>query len=258
MRTVGLLACALVGCGLGVTGLTPNETALETDGGSPTQTIGEDASPIDSAVEEVDAAPAEGFCASLSKPALFCDDFDISPDASTGWDKRSGSVQRTLSEFKSAPGALDAVVSGGTASLLEKSFQVTSSISLELDVRFPSIPSTGVLSPFILRPSNDTGGYLYLYFKADRTYMQVASDEYSKWLTPPTPGVWHHITATVTFDSAKTTFAGTFDGVAFDWSNVPNTAHAWQIAQTVTVLVGANPYQTSGELFIDNVVVNAR
>lgn len=260
VRGVSLLACALAACGLSVTGVAPEESATGTDAGHADATTASpsDSSVTDSTISENDSGkPATGFCATLAPAPTFCEDFDTAPDAADGWDGRTGSVQRTTNQSKSTPGALD-VVSGGGEALLDKDFEVTSSITLELDVRFSTIPPSGALSPFVLRPSNGEGGYVYLYVKSDRTYMQVSSDEYSKWLTPPTPAAWHHITASVTFDAAKTTFAGTFDGVAFDWSSVAKTSHAWEIAQTVTVRVGANPYQTGGEIFIDNVVVNVK
>jgi hypothetical protein len=248
--TLALLACAIEACGLTVTGAT-TDPAPVTDAG-PDRVVTLEAAPVED-------AGAKPFCASLATPALFCDDFDTWPDAAFGWNRVTGTPQRTTSQFLSAPASLDAVVTSAET-VLEKDFaNVASSISVELDVRYAAIPAANPLSPIVIAPSSNGAGYLYLFVQGDRSYMQVSNDEYSAWQQPPpTAGAWHHVSASVTFSSTSTKFAGSLDGKAYDWSMVPKTKYPWQTPTTVTVRVGAHPYQATGEIFVDNVVVNAK
>jgi hypothetical protein len=253
---VTVLGCMIGACGLTVTGIATDEGTSSIDAGAD---AGQPAPNDAASVPTVDAA-GKSFCASLTTPALFCDDFDTAPDASFGWDRKTGSPQRTTSQSSSPPASLDALVATPSPALLEKDFKgVTTSISVELDVRYVTLPTGNPISPVVIAASSDQAGYLYLYVQSDRSYMQVSNDEYSGWeQPPPTAGAWHHVSASVTFSGTATKFAGALDGKAYDWSTVPKTAHPWQTPTTVTVRVGANPYQVTGEVFVDNVVVNAR
>jgi hypothetical protein len=264
-RLVILMATVLsAACGLAITGSAldePSDGADATvDAGASENVDGPtDAAAAGDAGDASDATTATRFCATLAPRPTFCEDFDTDASSVGGaWDSVLSAPQRTTTVWASAPAALDAVSQDGGPTVLEKAFTVNASITIELDVRYVALPATGAVTPFILRPANGNGGWFYLYSHLGRSYLQVGGDEFSAPQTPePATGTWHHVSATMTIDGGATVFTGSLDHVAYTWS-ITKSGHPWAAGTSAILQIGMNPWQTTGELYVDNVFVTAR
>ncbi|HEY8080115.1 MAG TPA: hypothetical protein VIF62_38555 [Labilithrix sp.] len=267
LRRIGLiaaLAVAAAACGLGLAGTATSGAVTPDAGGDGAP--GDDGSPpsVDGGLD----APADGprtFCQTLSPTPTFCADFDT-PDASAnaGWDdafSEAGSalVETSASEFVSAPRSLHVTIAQGSRAGVEKAFTVTTQLSVELDVRFVDVPdSGGVAGPLrITPPAPFPGQDFYYYAHTFDSYFQEFGDDYSLALPAPLPGTWHHVVMTFASSAGIWSVSASLDGTPGWIDHV--ALHQWPSTTTAWISVGLAALfaVTSGETYVDNVVVRA-
>lgn len=258
------IACASFGSS-GTPATDANDgAATAIDGGTP------DAAETAPASEAgADAGP---FCAPNADPhRLFCADFDESDDVEAGWDAlittgNQTTVGASSDVFDSAPHAFHARIAGGSReAALQRAFTLNTTITVALDVLYPSLTNDVDAEIATVRLTNDLGEFNneQLFYAADATdgYFEANSADnvpfFSNHDGPPTVDTWHHIEITLTNDASDyTTVDTSFDGVR-NWEN-HQLPFRW--SGTIYLSVGlADLYMTtSGEAYVDNVLVTGQ
>jgi hypothetical protein len=220
--------------------------------------------PVDGSADVVvDVAP-DGpltFCQMLSPAPTFCADFDgpAQTDPAAEWTSSIVGAGSTLTlvqnPFLSSPRSLRAQTTAGNESSVVRSFSMTTTISIEFEVRFAALPADGTaLSPFMLTPPTFPGFDLYWFVDANNAYFQEYGDDLSPSQPQPSTTAFHKVLLSVTTNGTSSTIDASVDGTAY-WTNHV-MKYPWPMMTTATLHVGAaRAYATNNDVFIDNVVV---
>jgi hypothetical protein len=201
------------------------------------------------------------FCATVTPPPTFCADFD-EPDASAGggWNvlTATGDASVTLSPttFMSAPRSLETSSPHGGTGSVSLNFSLVSSMSVDFDVQYVAVPSSGDISAILLTGPTYPGQDIYFFVSSNSSYFQEFGDDFSSMMAAPSQGAWHHVSISVTTASGVSTINAGVDGTAY-WMN-HHLDQPWPMATTVTLKLGLpDTYEvtTPTQLYIDNVVV---
>ena len=267
----GLAACGISVVGVGADAPTdaldasardgaPSGDAEASDAGSTPDVAVNDASTVDGATASDGGDAGTSYCDTLTPPASLCADFDDG-DFSAGWDSTAADAGTTLSSSAafstSSPRSLHAISTQGKPAALRKTLTVTTSLSVDYDVRFVTSSTTGDVSSVLLTPPTFPGYDVYFFVGGTKSYFQEYGDDYSPMLAAPSPDVWHHVHIALAL-GASTAINASLDGTTY-WSSHA-LLHTWPTPVQATIQIGvASLYQeTNGEVFIDNVVVRAQ
>jgi hypothetical protein len=263
-------------CGLGVLGSATDGTAggdaasseASADASASTDATPADGGSLDATTDATDAAP-DGpitFCTTVTPAPTFCADFDDPADASpsAGWTTThvdaGSSLASSTTVYTSAPRSLHATSPTGVVASVESTFTMLSTLSVEFDVRYASLPASGAgdVSPVLLTPPTFPGFDVYYFAYANGSYFQEYGDDYSPGLAAPSLNTWHHVKISITTNGTTSTIDASVDGTA-GWTN-HTLKHAWPTPTIASVRLGlAGLYQVaSAEAFIDNVVVRVQ
>jgi hypothetical protein len=261
--SAGLWACGLSAVGSKVDDAGTGDAASSE--ASAADVPSSDAS-VNDALVDAEAAP-DGpvtFCTTVSPPPTFCADFDdpAASGPSAGWENLSleagTSVVSSTTVYSTAPRSLQATSTLGYSAVVEKQLPMTSRISVDFDVRYPTLPVTGVVSAIRLTPPIYPGMDVYFFARTTNSYFQEYGDDYSAFLPAPSLDTWHHVAITITTTGLSSMIDASVDGIV-GWKN-HTLLHPWPSPTIATLQVGlANLYAvTSGEAFVDNVVVRTQ
>lgn len=278
---LGVAAMLFSACGLGVVGggtdagespeagadvggtdvTPPPPPPPEADGSFEAATDG--GADADAALDAPPDAPLT-FCQTVSPPPTFCADFD-GPAAvpGTGWTTvltDAGATVALSSTYSvSAPRSLHVTSTQSATAGLEKSLTVTTSLTVDFEVRFTDVPEAGVVGPMrISPPAPFPGQDFYVYEHTFGLYFQEYGDDYSNTIgTPPSLNAWHHVSFAIQANGGGWTVTTAFDGTN-TWTNHP-VLHPWTKPVTVGVALGVVLYGLAvGETYVDNVVIRAQ
>lgn len=205
------------------------------------------------------------FCDTITPVPSFCADFDDPADTNpnAGWDvtptlDAGASVTLSSTTSTSAPRSLRATSTQGKPANVTKMFPMTSQISVELDVRFTMLPTSGNVAPIRVTPPSYPGMDVYYFASSGGSYFQEFGDDYSSGLPAPALNVWHHLVITISTSGATSTITASMDG-ALGWNN-HTLLHPWPTPTTAILHVGlASLYMlNNGDVFVDNVVVRVQ
>ena len=148
-----------------------------------------------------------------------------------------------------------AQTTAGNESSVVRSFSMSTSISIEFEVRFAALPADGnPLSTFMLTPPTYPGMDLYWFVDANNAYFQEYGDDFSPSQSQPNTTGFHKVTLSLTTNGTTSTINASVDGTAY-WTN-HTMKHPWPMNTTATLHVGAaRAYATNNDVFIDNVIV---
>jgi hypothetical protein len=216
-----------------------------------------------------------GYCAT-HVPVTFCDDFDETPSTTTapfGFASAKSSNGCTLitnPRGQSAPNALlvTSSLGNGTRCSADNDFTVPSTITVEMDVQFLSLP--GGTDPHVAPMSLELTGtdIEYSYFAdSSGSYFQVTgidssgkySEEYTDGLPSPGTGAYHHLKFVIA-NASIDGFLDTTEALHNGQSGPMPTTHRLPASSTARVHAGiAYLYdQQSATVLVDNVTVSVQ